>query len=73
MNKVKTILKQLRIWICKERCKKTVESLPVQLHENVPLVGISDDSIINSQLVKIFFQFNRHHDYYLVSVPNIDF
>lgn len=54
-----------RIWVLKERCRKTVESLPVQVHESLPL-GTKVHPIVSSQSAKIFFQFNKHTNNFLV-------
>lgn len=58
-------LKELRVWIVKQRCRKTVESLAVQVHESLPLATNSDPGVTCDEST-LFFHFSRHRDYYLM-------
>ena len=66
LSKIKPWLKDLKIWILKERCKKTAEALPVHVSDNLPSLPNKQHSIISCTAQKLFFQFSKHHNKYLM-------
>lgn len=63
VHKIFSMLLDLRIWITRERCKKTVESLPVRVLESLPFTpNYSHKSLESIEGNKIYFQFARHRD-----------
>ena len=67
--KLTTWLQDLRTWILKQRCKKTVEFLPVQVHDTLPFIPDSDQRITGSD-TKLFLHFSKHHNHYLMVTLN---
>ena len=67
-KRIKSWFQELRIWLMKSRCKKTVESLPVQVFDVLPFSSNNQgfESIVSTTKSKLFFQFSKHSNYYLV-------
>jgi mediator of RNA polymerase II transcription subunit 14 len=59
---------QLRIWLTRERCKKTVESLPVFVMESLPFPTSYSHPFLSIKSPKLYYQFSKHHQNYLVTV-----
>ena len=68
VNKLASLIKELRIWITRERFKKTVEALPVHVMESLPFPPNYLHQSLSIEGHKIFFQFTRHHDKCLMVV-----
>lgn len=66
--KVVPLFRQLRIWLTRERCKKTVESLPVHVMGSLPFATSYNHSFLSIKSPKLYYQFNKHHQNYLVTV-----
>lgn len=63
VDKIFSLLLNLRIWITRERCKKTVESLPVRVLDVLPFSpNYSHQALNDIHGHKIYFQFTRHQD-----------
>ncbi len=63
VDKVFPLLLELQIWITRERCKKTVESLPVRVLDVLPFSPNYSHPLMNKVAGhKIYFQFTRHQD-----------
>lgn len=67
-NRLILWIRELRIWVTKQRCKKTVEFLPVMIHESLPFSSLKPDPVVSSSSPKIFLHFTKHHNYYLMVV-----
>lgn len=63
--KLKSWMQDMRTWILKQRCRKTVEFLPVHVQESLPSLP-DTTSIIDCPEPKLFFHFSKHHNYYLM-------
>jgi len=62
MDKIFPLLLELRIWITRERCKKTVEALPVRFIDSLPFLPNYCHECLSIKGNKIFFQFTKHQD-----------
>lgn len=71
IDKIFTLIDKLKMWITKERCKKTVEALPVQIRESLQFPPNYTHDCFNIKGNKIYFQFNRHQDKCLMVVFDI--
>lgn len=70
LTKIRPWLRELRIWILKERCKKTAEALPVFVRETLSLAPGRHHELLTTPVQKLFFQFSKHHTKFLVSLPS---
>ncbi|KAF7491073.1 Mediator of RNA polymerase II transcription subunit 14 [Sarcoptes scabiei] len=68
IDKKFTAIDNLRIWIIRERCKKTVEALPVRTMESLPFPPNYSHDLLNIEGHKIYFQFTRHQNKCLILV-----
>ena len=64
-TKLTSWLQDLRTWILKQRCKKTVEFLPVQVQESLPSLP-DTPSVMDGPEPRLFFHFSKHHNHYLM-------
>lgn len=71
-NKLFTLINDLRIWITRERFRKTVEALPVTLMDSLPFPPNYNHECLNLPGQKIFFQFSRHQDKCLMVIFDND-
>lgn len=72
LDKLPALIKDLRIWITRERFKKTIEALPVHILDTLPFPPNYTHPIMEIEGHKIYFQFTRHHDKCLMVVFNND-
>lgn len=63
---------KLKMWITRERCKKTVEALPVRIMDSLPFPANYSHDILNIQGNKIYFIFTRHQDKCLMVIFDND-
>lgn len=69
LTKIRPWLRELRIWLLKERCKKTAEMLPVYVTDSLPLLpGKPHHAAVMTPIQKLYFQFSKHHSKYLVKI-----
>nr|XP_027196694.1 mediator of RNA polymerase II transcription subunit 14-like [Dermatophagoides pteronyssinus] len=62
-DRILTMFDKLKVWITRERCKKTVEALPVRIIESLPFpLNYSNDDLQNIHGNKLYFIFTRHQD-----------
>lgn len=66
VSKIAPWIHDLRVWIFKQRCKRTVEFLPVNIHESLPFAPGYTHSIVTSKMPRLFFNFKLHNEYYLM-------
>ena len=62
------LISDLRIWVTKERFKKSAEYLFTSVHEQLPFQSKEQNPIIRSKNQKLYFQFLKNVDYYLVVI-----
>lgn len=72
VEKIIGIIFDLRIWTTRERCKKTVECLPVCIMESLPFTPKYSHPTLSIVGQKIFFKFTKHHDKILMVVFDND-
>ncbi|KAL1505868.1 hypothetical protein ABEB36_005326 [Hypothenemus hampei] len=65
--KLLSYISELRYWITKRRCEKTVQHLPVTPHEQLPLLHPSDHPITKIGPHHIYFRFHRHPNVVLIA------
>ena len=63
---------QLRVWLTRERCKKTVESLPVHVMESLPFSNTYLHPFMSLKSPKLYYRFSKHHNNCLVTVFDED-
>ncbi|XP_054168688.1 mediator of RNA polymerase II transcription subunit 14-like [Oppia nitens] len=68
--KVVPLFRQLKIWLTRERCKKTVESLPVYVMENLPFHPTYSHPFLAIKSQKLFYRFGKNYNNCLVTVFN---
>ena len=68
LAKVIPLFRQLRVWLTRERCKKTVESLPVHVMESLPFPTSYSHSFLNIKSPKLYYRFSKHHNNSLVTI-----
>lgn len=68
VDQVFNIILQLRVWITRERCRKTVEALPVTLIDSLPFAPTYTHALLEKPGNKIYFQFTKHQDYTLMVI-----
>lgn len=60
VSKLPQLVSQLRYWITKRRCEKTLQHLPATLHDKMPLIYPADHPIAKISKNKTFIQLHRH-------------
>lgn len=65
--KIAPWINDLRVWIFKQRCRRTVEFLPVNVYDSLPFAPGYTHPIAQSRLPKLFFNFNKHNEYFLMA------
>lgn len=70
--KIIPLFHQLRIWLTRERCKKTVESLPVHVMESLPFSNTYSHPFVTLKSPKLYYRFSKHHNNCLVTVFDED-
>ena len=50
LSKVPTLLSELRFWIMKRRCEKTLMHLPVSVKDYLPLLSLQDSPLASRYL-----------------------
>lgn len=69
LGNFENLINDLRIWVTKERFKKTAEYFFTNVKEQLPFSSREENSIIrNMKDQKLFFQFIKNPDYYLLVV-----
>ncbi|CAG2112067.1 unnamed protein product, partial [Medioppia subpectinata] len=66
--KVIALLRQLRIWLTCQRCRKTVESLPVHVVESLPFPTAYSHPFLAIKSQKLYYRFGKHYNNCLVTV-----
>lgn len=65
LNKLQPLVSELRYWITKRRCEKTLQHLPAASHLRLPL--LNSTAIANIGRHKVFVKLHRHSNIILVS------
>lgn len=65
LNKLPPLVSELRFWITKRRCEKTLQHLPAASHLRLPLVNATAIASIGRH--KVFVKLHRHSNIILVS------
>ena len=60
------LISDLRIWVTKERFKKTADYYFTTVKEQLPFASKEQNSILRSKHQKLYFQFLKNVDFYLV-------
>lgn len=69
-SKLPNLVSELRYWITKRRCEKTLQHLPATPKERLPIIMSADHPAatkIGVNLNKMFIQLHRHPNVILVS------
>ncbi|CAG2161554.1 unnamed protein product [Oppiella nova] len=66
--KVVPLFRQLRIWMTCQRCRKTVESLPVHVVESLPFPTSYSHPFMDLKSPKLYYRFGKHYNNCLVTV-----
>ncbi|XP_055589648.1 mediator of RNA polymerase II transcription subunit 14 [Uranotaenia lowii] len=65
-SKLQTLFSELRYWITKRRCEKTLQHLPATTQERLPLVFPPDHPIDQIGPHKVYIQLYRHSNVILI-------
>lgn len=65
-SKLPHLVSELRFWITKRRCEKTLQHLPATLHEKLPLIYSADNPIAKIGKHKTYLQLHRHPSVVLI-------
>lgn len=66
-SKLGTYFDQLKIWLTKKRCIRTIDYLSVTASESLPLCPRANHTRLDDKIPKLFFQFNKYNHYYLMA------
>lgn len=66
-SKLGTYFDQLKIWLTKKRCIRTIDYLSVTATESLPLCSKANHAKLDDKLPRLFFQFNKYNHYYLMA------
>lgn len=66
-SKLGTYFDQLKIWLTKKRCIKTIDYLSVTVTESLPLCSRANHAKLDDKVPRLFFQFNKYNHYYLMA------
>lgn len=66
LNKLESVITELRFWITLRRCEKTVQHLPVLATEQLPLIIPPDHPLSKCGKHKLFIKLCKHQQYYVV-------
>lgn len=66
-SKLGTYFDQLKIWLTKKRCIRTIDYLSVTATENLPLCSKANHTKLDDKVPRLFFQFNKYNHYYLMA------
>lgn len=66
-SKLKSYFNQLRIWLTKKRCNKTIEFLSITVSENLPLCTKTNQPKLDENIPRMFFQFNKYNQHYIMA------
>lgn len=66
-SKLGTYFDQLKIWLTKKRCVKTIDYLSVTATESLPLCSKANHTKLDDKVPRLFFQFNKYDHYYLMA------
>ncbi|KAF7268704.1 mediator complex subunit 14 isoform X1 [Rhynchophorus ferrugineus] len=65
-SKLPSYISELRYWITKRRCEKTLQHLPATAHERLPLLHIPDHPITKIGKHHMYIQLHRHTNVVLI-------
>ncbi|KAI1285965.1 Mediator of RNA polymerase II transcription subunit 14 [Halotydeus destructor] len=65
-TRIRNWIKDLRIWVLKERCRKTAEAIPIVVLESLPFATTKSHAFLSSSTPKLFFQFSKHSSNFLM-------
>lgn len=66
-SKLGTYFDQLKIWLTKKRCIRTIDYLSVTVTESLPLCSKANHAKLDDKVPRLFFQFNKYGHYYLMA------
>lgn len=66
-SKLGTYFDQLKIWLTKKRCIRTIDYLSVTATESLPLCSKANHAKLDDKVPRLFFQFNKYNHYYLMA------
>lgn len=66
-SKLGTYFDQLKIWLTKKRCIRTIDYLSVTATESLPLCSKANHAKLDEKVPRLFFQFNKYNHYYLMA------
>jgi len=66
-SKLGTYFDQLKIWLTKKRCIRTIDYLSVTASESLPLCPKANHARLDDKVPRLFFQFNKYNHYYLMA------
>lgn len=66
-SKLGTYFDQLKIWLTKKRCIRTIDYLSVTVSESLPLCPKANHARLDDKVPRLFFQFNKYNHYYLMA------
>ncbi|XP_063699988.1 mediator of RNA polymerase II transcription subunit 14 [Culicoides brevitarsis] len=65
-SKLPALISELRYWITKRRCEKTLQHLPATLHEKLPLIYAADSPLTKIGKNKAYLELHRHQNVILI-------
>lgn len=68
INKLQTLVSELRYWITQRRCEKTLQHLPATSYERLPLLYTADHPIAKIGRHKVYIKFHRQSNIILVKI-----
>lgn len=66
-TKLANLTSELRYWITKRRCEKTLQHLPATPKERLPIITSADHPVTKIGKHKVFIQLHRHPNVIIVS------
>lgn len=66
-SKLGTYFDQLKIWLTKKRCIRTIDYLSVTATESLPLCPKANYAKLDDKVPRLFFQFNKYNHAYLMA------
>ena len=66
-SKLGTYFDQLKIWLTKKRCIRTIDYLSVTVTESLPLCPKANNARLDDKVPRLFFQFNKYNHCYLMA------
>lgn len=70
LNKLQLLVSELRYWITKRRCEKTLQHLPATPHQRLPLLHATDHPIAKIGRHKVYVKLHRQTNIILVSASD---